>query len=307
MKFQPARTNEQKSMAVYIILAFGITWLCWIPALVIAGQQGYLLPTMANFAQLSATGFTNGQHVFLSILFSLAVYGPLTGALVATAMRSGKAGLADLLARMIHWRVGAKWYALTIGIPLVISLVPWLVGTLTGNLQVPAVAVTLPVALGFLVWQLLTSGLGEEPGWRGFLLPTLLARQGSDKTVWTLGILWAVWHYPFTVYVTLSNIVDTPLIGVLITVVMALLGQTISLVGITYLYLWLYNNTKSVWIAILFHALTNFIPQIILAGLNPSLGILTAIMPWVLVFVLERVYGKAHFPGVVETTPSANS
>ncbi|MBI4926988.1 MAG: hypothetical protein HY835_04430, partial [Anaerolineae bacterium] len=109
MNFQSARTNEQKSMAVYIILAFGITWLCWIPALVIAGQQGYLLPTMANFAQLSATGFTNGQHVFLSILFSLAVYGPLTGALVATAMRSGKAGLADLLARMIHWRVGAKW------------------------------------------------------------------------------------------------------------------------------------------------------------------------------------------------------
>jgi len=81
------------------------------------------------------------------------------------------------------------------------------------------------------------------------------------------------------------------------TVIMALLGQTMSLVGITYIYVWLYNNTKSVFIAILFHALSNFIPEVLQVGANPSQGIMMALMPWIMVFILEKVYGKERFPG----------
>ena len=73
--------------------------------------------------------------------------------------------------------------------------------------------------------------------------PKLQALYGSGKTVWILGIIWAVWHYPFTIFETLSNMVDVPVGPMVITLVMALAGQTMSLIGMTYLYVWIYNHT----------------------------------------------------------------
>lgn len=105
------------------------------------------------------------------------------------------------------------------------------------------------------------------------------------------------WHYPFTIYNTLSQRVDVPPAGAAITVVMALAGQTISLVGMTYLYAWLYNNTGSVFLAILFHGLSNFPPAVLLTAAAPSLTVITAVMPWLVVFVLEKIHGKERFPG----------
>ena len=214
-------------------------------------------------------------------------------------METGKTGLVKLLERMTKWRVTIKWYAFLIGIAIVLPLVPKLIGEFAGLIQPGETAIvwTAPILMGLFLQQVLTSGLGEEPGWRGFLLPYLQLRHSGGKAVWFLGIIWAVWHYPITIFYTLSSMVDTPTIGIVITVIMALLGQTMSLVGITYIYVWLYNNTKSVFIVILFHALSNFIPGVLLPGANPSLGIIMAFMPWIVVFVLEKIYGKERFPG----------
>lgn len=299
MEIEKSNSSERNTLTIFLVLAFGITWLCWIPALIIADKQNYVLPTMANLPQLFAGGFSNVQHVFISILFSLAVYGPLIAAIVAISMETGKTGLVKLLAQMTKWRVNIKWYAFLVGIAIALALVPKLIGELAGLIQPRETALvwTAPILMGLFLKQVLTSGLGEEPGWRGFLLPYLQLRHSGGRVVWFLGIIWAVWHYPFTIFHTLSNVVDTPTIGIVITVIMALLGQTMSLVGITYIYVWLYNNTKSVFIAILFHALSNFIPEVLLIGTNPSLGIIMALMPWIVVFVLEKVYGKERFPG----------
>ena len=298
MQTDPTR-NRPSIPVTYLILAFGITWLCWIPSLIIAKQQGYVLPTLANVSLFLDAGFTNAEHGLVSILFSLAVYGPLTAAVVVTAREKGKAGLVDLAARVTKWRVPAKWYGLLFGIALLLPLVPRLIGEVTGLVQPggPAGAWTLPFLAGLFFWQVLTSGLGEEPGWRGYLLPYLQARHGGDKSVWLLGIIWAVWHYPFTIYDTVTKMVDVPLAGMVVTIGLALLGQTMALVGITYLYTWLYNHTRSVFLAILFHALSNFLPAVLLAGVSPSLGILAAVMPWLVAFALEKIYGKEQFPG----------
>jgi uncharacterized protein len=40
------------------------------------------------------------------------------------------------------------------------------------------------------------SALGEEIGWRGFLLPRLTTRFGFTVGCLVSGIVWAVWHYP---------------------------------------------------------------------------------------------------------------
>jgi uncharacterized protein len=38
--------------------------------------------------------------------------------------------------------------------------------------------------------------LGEEIGWRGFLVPELAKRHGFAVTAIISGLVWAVWHYP---------------------------------------------------------------------------------------------------------------
>ena len=42
--------------------------------------------------------------------------------------------------------------------------------------------------------QCLTGAVGEELGWRGFLLPHLRARYGKLPAVWAGASLWSVWH-----------------------------------------------------------------------------------------------------------------
>jgi len=291
METNKPKASTQRHLVIFLLLAWGITWLCWIPTLLIADSRGYILPTIPKIDQLLAEGFKDPQHVLLSLVFSLGVYGPLVGALVATYRHAERKGLADLVARTTKWRVNVKWYAIALGVAIAIAIVPRLIAELTGQIQAGGTAErwTAPTLLGFFLWQLLTSSLGEEPGWRGYLLPHLRKRQSTGRTVWILGLIWAVWHYPFTAYDTLSNVGPAPAIQSVVTVVMALLGQTMSLVGMTHIYVWLYSHTESVFLAIVFHALTNFLPAVLLAGVKPSLSLLVAVMPWIVVLVLDQV------------------
>ena len=52
-----------------------------------------------------------------------------------------------------------------------------------------------PVAVPFVVaMQCLTGAVGEELGWRGFLLPRLRTRYGRLPAVWAAASLWSLWH-----------------------------------------------------------------------------------------------------------------
>lgn len=76
-----------------------------------------------------------------------------------------------------------------------------------------------------------------------------------------------------------------------------------SLIGFTFLYVWVYNNTRSVFLAILLHALGNLLPFLgnsLLA--DPQVvALFSGIMPWVLVVILQKAFGKERFPGQAAT------
>jgi len=42
--------------------------------------------------------------------------------------------------------------------------------------------------------------LGEEIGWRGFLVPELYKNNSFLKTAMISGAIWALWHYPIIIF-----------------------------------------------------------------------------------------------------------
>jgi len=47
--------------------------------------------------------------------------------------------------------------------------------------------------------QSLATALGEEIGWRGFLVPELFKTMGFTSAALFSGVVWACWHYPLVI------------------------------------------------------------------------------------------------------------
>jgi uncharacterized protein len=291
-------TQERRALYLFLLVANLWTWALWIPPLLIATRMGLALPSPNNYVRLASEGFAGGTHVVLAAVFSLAVYGPLIGAIVAMALEQGRRGVRELLAGIVHIRVAVRWYLVALAIAAFIAFVPAAIAWLTGNLVPPSVgfgSIALLIVPLFAL-QLLTSGLGEEPGWRGYVLPRLQQRMDVERSVWVLGLIWAAWHYPLTSIYVWQGVPDgTPVIGAVIAVVVGLVGQTMGVIGITYIYVWLFNRTRSIFLMIVFHALSNTLPLLVPA-MQGALVLLTGLSPWIVVLVLQRTLGKARFP-----------
>jgi len=46
----------------------------------------------------------------------------------------------------------------------------------------------------------LATALGEEIGWRGFLVPELFKTMGFTSAALFSGVVWACWHYPLVIW-----------------------------------------------------------------------------------------------------------
>jgi len=133
--------------------------------------------------------------------------------------------------------------------------------------------------------------MGEELGWRGYLLPKLMPL-GQWKAVLLSGIIWGVWHAPAVLQGL--NYPGYPVLGVFMMIVFCMLFGII--IG------WLYLNTQSPWVAALAHGSINAIaglPVLFLApGFNMAFGgTLAAPTAWigVIAFIAWLVWTK-RFP-----------
>jgi membrane protease YdiL (CAAX protease family) len=117
-------------------------------------------------------------------------FGPSLAGLLTTWLADGRAGLLALLGRLRIWRVGWWWLAVLL-VPAVTALTP-LLRSLAGH---PADGGAMLALLGPGLGLGLTAGLMEELGWRGFLLPRLLAGRPPLRATLLLGLIWGgVWH-----------------------------------------------------------------------------------------------------------------
>jgi membrane protease YdiL (CAAX protease family) len=205
-----------------------------------------------------------------------ALFGPALAAVIVAAITDGRAGLRDLLSRLVRWRVGVRWYAVALGLPMILALTAaglyLLLGAPTfvtfGELSV----------LNFVVFVLI---VGEELGWRGYALPRLLAQRSALAASLIVGVLWGAWHLP-TFFVA-----GAPQYGLPISA-FVLLTMANSIV-----IAWVYVHARgSVLIASLMHGAINLTQGFFLSGVDPASEYwLLAAVFGVVAFVLVVVAG----------------
>ena len=196
----------------------------------------------------------------------------------ATLKLNGRS-LSDL-----GWRWPARKYALASWyIPLLYAGVAYLIVWLSGlggfpNHEFvtslakrmgprlsPAIATILYVLLigSFGMVGSLSHALGEEIGWRGFLVPELAKNVSFTSTALISGIIWSLWHYPVLIFADYNAGTVTWY---------ALLCFTIMVIAISFVFAWMRLKSGSLWTGALLHASHNLYVQAIFTPLTRNTG-----------------------------------
>lgn len=122
----------------------------------------------------------------------------------------------------------------------------------------------MPSWATFILWLLVTatigmvssmsSALGEEIGWRGFLVPELSKQMSFTKLSLLSGIIWAAWHSPLILFADYNAPTNHWY---------ALTCFAVMVVGISFVFAWLRLKSCSLWTAALLHASHNLFVQAI--------------------------------------------
>jgi uncharacterized protein len=171
---------KHNGIYIFLALTFGLTW------------------TIAATAILAPDWFNShfGQLNNRSPMFYLAVWSPDIAAIVVTLAYGGWSAIRILFGRLLRWRVGIGVWAFALGFHPALMLVVELVGLAFGD-PLPMRSNWQAFGLGLISLPLIALGpLGEELGWRGFLLPRMIERMKPLTAALVLGSIWMLWHVP---------------------------------------------------------------------------------------------------------------
>ena len=238
--------SERKTIVWFVLIAFGVSWPL------------FLLPlAFGASAQVR-------QWVALAA-WSAAMWGPGLAAIVTTRFVAGQSlGMLNL-GRLGPRRPYLWAWLLPPALAIVTGLITWALGAgqldwtfaaireamaqAPGGQRVPPeIVVAIQIVFSLTLAPLFNClfALGEELGWRGFLLPRLLP-SGQWRAILLSGAIWGVWHAPAILQG--HNYPGQPVLGVFMMVIFCLLLGTI--------FSWLYLQTRSPWTPTLAHGSLN--------------------------------------------------
>lgn len=240
---------DRRSLAWFLFLAFALAWALFLAPLAVRGNESLYPFVMKG-------------------LFALAMWGPGIAALVTTRWIEKR----PFHSLRLHSLGPRGYYFWAWFLPPLIGVLTFGFTILLGTGQMdlsfsfmkaaiekapptekalPSLAVMVYSQVAFALtlapFVNMLFALGEELGWRGFLLPRLLPL-GQWKAILLTGFIWGIWHAPTTIFHG-YNFPLHPYVGVLI-----MTGGCI-LLGI--IMAWLYLKTLSPWAPALAHGAFN--------------------------------------------------
>ena len=267
---------ERKSITWFLIITFLISWPLFLAPLAF-GEMDAAAKSLA----------TQG-------LWAAAMWGPGIAAIITTLFIAKK----PFHSLRLNTLGPKRFYLWAWFLPIVLTIVGGLLTLLFGIAKLDlnftmirdamasaAGGGEVPVGIIVLVQSLIAITIaplinilftmGEELGWRGFLLPRLLPL-GQWKAMLISGDIWGVWHAPAIMQG--HNYPGYPVLGVFMMIVFCvLLGTIIS---------WLYLNTNSPWVAALIHGSVNAVAGLPVLFFQPGFnmafgGTLAAPTAWI--------------------------
>jgi len=242
-------TIDRKRVFIFVAITYGIT----IALALAIFLDGGLFPNRTHLA---------------SLLMTATMFAPAVGN-IATRLIT-REGWSNTLLRP-NLRRGWPFYLAAWSLPLMAIIVGgaiyYLLFPSKFDLSMPfARALGIPVPSGTDAWKVVMSRevldgyrtallamflmLGEEFGWRAYLLPKLMPL-GSRKAVLLVGAIWGVFHWPiiFMGYNYRFGYWGAPVVGPLLMVLVLMLDSPF--------YAWVTLRTGSVWPACIAHGVNN--------------------------------------------------
>lgn len=167
----------------YSLLAYGISWLLVLP-LVLQGM-GMSIPRISP------------------LWHGAGALGPVLAAFLMRRSEDRSTRLVDLYRRQGPSRISPTWTGVLLLSPVLLLGVGFggvAVVSGTPELGRLAEALSRPGWLGSLFVGSVLYGLGEEPGWRGWLLAHFQRTRGAITSTLLVAVIWTGWHAPFFAY-----------------------------------------------------------------------------------------------------------
>lgn len=168
----------------FVIVTFGFSLTVWLP--VIASYRGWI-------------------SVEIPVgLATLGIFAPAIAAILLRFATAGRSGLRSFWTAVSRWRIGRRWWVVTLLVPPVfIGGVYAAYLLFRGDIQMSTTfamlrdAGTLAIIIvPVMVLVTIVLSFGEEAGWRGYLLPLLQSRLSALSASFVVGVVWFLWHIP---------------------------------------------------------------------------------------------------------------
>ncbi|MFW5918550.1 MAG: CPBP family intramembrane glutamic endopeptidase [Haloferacaceae archaeon] len=219
--------------------------VCWIDTHPVAA---FFVGAYAYTWIVSAPATVMDPSWTAAILVYVGSFGPAVSAAAVTWLRGDD---VRAWARQItRWRVGWRWWLVAFGLPIaIVGIVTVILVVIGGPVDLGRAAPSpVLVAVIFAFGLTVSGGLNEEPGWRGFAQPHLNGRYSALTGSLLVGVIWAGWHLPYFFIPVTPHSQFT---------VVNQLGWVVGIVLLSVVLAWGYNNTGSVLIAMVLHAMAN--------------------------------------------------
>ena len=174
----------------FVLLTLALSWSIWIVAWLVTGRPATTTASTGMVGAVYAGAFAPG--IAAALLSAMSPVGSL------------KEWLRGFVRARCGWRADA---AALLPLPLALLLLTFVLDyepRLEGLHGQPVVLLYLtifPVSIfnGVATAIMGAGPLGEEGGWRGYLLARLLEQGGELRASFIIGIVWALWHLPIMV------------------------------------------------------------------------------------------------------------
>ena len=228
------------SIILYFSLACSISW-----------SAKFLLVSM-DISQVSG-------NIPKGLLQLVAQFGPSLSGLILIFGEKGKRGIINLFKNLAGFNVPFKWFVFALFFELFLFHMVLLVCGISGygNVKIQTNLIFNSYCnflLNAVLLSLLT-GLGEEIGWRGYLLPKLLSKYKIIVSAIVLSIFNSIWHLRND---CIAMILQNNFAGFSQIYFPDMGLRMLITIPVVFVLIYIFNETKgSLMIMILFHGAAN--------------------------------------------------